>query len=106
MKKALSIKISQNFEWIIIQYYSESSKLWRGFCWNFEIWAVQRIVNLVDLEKMLQNPPTLAIVAVDTAENEPLEVWRKWMKFSIHSLLNMTPGTAGIQYYYRMQSLF
>ena len=49
-------------------------KIWTIFCWNFEIWAVQRIVNLVDLEKcwkMLKNAPTLAIVAVHTEKNEP-----------------------------------
>ena len=28
----------------------------------------------VDLEKMLKNAPTLAIIAVHTAENEPLKV--------------------------------
>ena len=27
---------------------------------------------------MLQNAPTLAIVAVDTAENEPLKICMKW----------------------------
>ena len=28
-----------------------SSKFWMGFRWNFEIWAVQKYENLVDLEK-------------------------------------------------------
>ena len=43
------------------------------FCWNFEIWAVQKYENLVDLEKskMLQKEYLVTIVAVDTAENEP-----------------------------------
>ena len=27
------------------------AKIWTFFCWNFEIWAVQRNANLVDLEK-------------------------------------------------------
>ena len=37
---------------------------------------VQRIVNLVDIEKdlVLLNVSSLAIVAVDTAENEPSKV--------------------------------
>ena len=26
-------------------------KIWTVFCWNFEIWAVQKYENLVDLEK-------------------------------------------------------
>ena len=49
---------------------------------------MQKYVNLVDLEKskMLKNAPTLAIVAVDTAENEPLKISLKnvddfWLKF-------------------------
>ena len=37
---------------------------------------MQKYFNLVDLEKrMLINATTLAIVAVRTAENEPLKVW-------------------------------
>ena len=47
---------------------------------------MQRIVNLVDLEKillMLKNAPTLAIVAVHTEENEPLKIWG-----DLFSLLN------------------
>ena len=35
--------------WIFI--YSILPKLWRLFCWNFEIWAVQKYVHLVDLVK-------------------------------------------------------
>ena len=47
------------------------------FLWNFEVWAVRRQRNLVDLEKSWNflNASFLAIVAVDTAENEPLKVW-------------------------------
>ena len=41
---------------------------------HFESGAVQRHANLVDLEKSEKNAPTLAIVAVDTAENEPLKI--------------------------------
>ena len=38
---------------------------------------MQRYADLVDLEKnqMLQNAPTLAIVAVHTEEIEPLKIW-------------------------------
>ena len=35
---------------------------------------MQKYENLVDLRKMLKNAPTLTIVAVHTAENEPLKV--------------------------------
>jgi hypothetical protein len=43
---------------------------------NIEFGAVQRVSNIVlsRSRKMLQNAPTLAIVAVDTAENEPSKV--------------------------------
>ena len=41
---------------------------------KFEFGAVQRNANLVELEKTLQNASFLAIVAVDTAQNEPSKV--------------------------------
>ena len=41
-------------------------------CW---VRAVQKNADLLDLEKMLNNAPILAVAGVDTAENEPLEVW-------------------------------
>ena len=59
------------------------------FGWNFEIWAVQKYLNLVDLVKSFpfplflnmffqqdpySNEYLLANIGVDTAENEPLEV--------------------------------
>ena len=40
------------------------------FSSNFEFGAVRKRENLVDLEKCEKNAPFLAIVAVDTAENE------------------------------------
>ena len=45
---------------------------------DVEVWAVQMYVNLVDLVK---SSPTItkylfAKVGVDTAENEPLTIWR------------------------------
>ena len=43
------------------------------FSRNFEVLAVQKYATLVNLEKMLQNASFLAIVAVDTAENERLK---------------------------------
>ena len=59
------------------------------FGWNFEIWAVQKYVrrinvNLVDLVKSFSNEYLLAKIGVDTAENEPLKVWRT-IQFIIHS---------------------
>ena len=50
--------------------------------WNFEIWAVQKYVNLVSRQE-LSNEYLLAKIGVDTAENEPLEVWGK-IQFIIH----------------------
>ena len=51
---------------------------------------MQKHENLVesDLEnsKMLQNEPLVAIVAVDTAENEPLKVWGRFHSFFIRLL--------------------
>ena len=41
-------------------------------CW---VRAVQKNADLLDLEKMLNNAPILAVGGVDTAEKEPLEVW-------------------------------
>ena len=41
----------RKFEWIEFWIDSFLPKLWRLFCWNFEIWAVQKYVNLVDLVK-------------------------------------------------------
>jgi hypothetical protein len=48
--------------------------------------AVQKNVDRIDLEKMLQNDPSLAIVAVHTAENEPLKLWGYSFSFSVTSL--------------------
>ena len=37
--------------WIFISPIKFLLKSWRLFCWNFEIWAVQKYVHLVDLIK-------------------------------------------------------
>ena len=54
----------------------ENAKKKTDFCWNIEVWAVQKHVNLVDLAKSF---PTsrylLAEFSFDAAENEPLEIW-------------------------------
>ena len=47
------------------------------FGWYFEIWAVQKYVNLVDLVKSFPTSIYWQKIGVDTAENEPLEVWEK-----------------------------
>ena len=55
-------KISSKFRWEIAFFMKKSeisieisifnlAKLWLIFLWNFEVWAVQRYANLVDLEK-------------------------------------------------------
>ena len=46
---------------------------------------MQRIANLV-FRKILKNAPTLAIVAVDTEENEPVKIWHDLFSYSVHSL--------------------
>ena len=53
------------------------------FDWIFEIGAVRRNANLVDLEKMQKNDYLIAKFGVDTAENEPLQVWGV-IQFNIH----------------------
>ena len=42
---------------------------------EFEFEAMQRYVNLVDLEKCSKNNYLLAKISADTAENEPAKVW-------------------------------
>ena len=44
MKKCWKLAILQKFK-------QKFEKSLTNFCWNFEIWAAQRIANLVDLEK-------------------------------------------------------
>ena len=69
--------------WIFI--YSILPKLWRLFCWNFEIWAVQKYVHLVDLVKSfptniyLQN---LASIQPRTSLSKFGEIF-KWINYSI-----------------------
>ena len=66
---------------------NKSTKRHTKFCWNIEIWAMQKRANLVDLVKsfltsILNN--SLAKFGFDTAKNEPLKVWRKfgiWTEF-------------------------
>ena len=69
--------------------YSKMTKLWRLFCWNFEIWAVQKYENLVD-PRSLKNEYLDAKIGVDTAENEPSKVspacLRAWRAPSINYL--------------------
>ena len=47
----------------------------------FEFGAVQRFVNLVDLEKCCKMTIWLLSLAVHTAENKPLKVCQKLAKF-------------------------
>ena len=57
-----------------IQFFIRE-KMLTIFGWNFEIWAVQKYVNLVDLVKSFQTSIyyLLAKIDFDTAENEPLK---------------------------------
>ena len=56
-KIPIFMRFSWNLNWINYSTYSKMTKLWRLFCWNFEIWAVQKYENLVDLE----NPEKMSI---------------------------------------------
>ena len=49
-KIAVVMSKLRKFEWIGCSFFQILPKLWL-FCWIFEIWAVQKYVNLVDLEK-------------------------------------------------------
>ena len=62
------------------------AKLLTIFYKKIEFGAVQKDVNLVDLEnsKMLQNEYLFAKFGFDTAENEPLKVWGL-IQFNIQS---------------------
>ena len=52
------------------------------FGWKFEIWAMQKYVNLVDLVKSF--PMNIFLQNLASAESEPLKVWGK-SQFIIHS---------------------
>ena len=49
-----------------------------------KVGVLQKCVDLVDLVKSFQTKIYLQKIGVDTAENEPLEVWGK-IQFIIHS---------------------
>ena len=76
-----SIKISQKnhqihwpkSEWNEISFHS-GQKVWLFF---LEFWGASgaKAKKSCRARKTLKNEPTLAIVAVDTEENEPLKVW-------------------------------
>ena len=70
-KIAFSNKILWNFEWTIIQNYPN----WDAFF--AEILKSERAKECKSCRsrKMVKNATTLAIVAVHTAENEPLKIW-------------------------------
>ena len=72
-----NLKSGRKREWKLI-FHFHSGKNLDGFCWNFEIWEVQKFENLVDLEKPEKWVLQLILDAkngVDTAENEPSKVW-------------------------------
>ena len=48
--------------------------IWLKILRNFGFRAVERVLNLVDLEKMLKNEYLDAKIGVDTEENEPSKV--------------------------------
>ena len=58
-------------------------------CEIFEIAAVQKDANLVELEKMLSNAYFLAKFRFDTAENEPAKNLQNFVKFQKCQLDNL-----------------
>ena len=42
---------------------------------DFKLGAVQKRINLADLEKCCKASLTVATIGFDTAENEPLKAW-------------------------------
>ena len=56
--------------------YSFAQNVWRFSTEFVEIGAVQKYVNLVDLEKCCKmNTYLVATIGFDDADNEPLKVW-------------------------------
>ena len=49
-------------------------KRFTSFCEYFDLGAVRRYVNLVDLEKCLKDKYLVAKIGFDTEENEPSKV--------------------------------
>ena len=57
------------------------TKLWRLFGWNFEIWAVQRYVHLVDLVKRFPTNIYLQKSASIQPRTSPAKICKKFVKF-------------------------
>ena len=62
---------------------------WTNIGWLVEVWVVPKYANIVDLVKSFQKSIyvyssiyLLAKFGVDTAENGPLKVCKKWAKGS------------------------
>ena len=62
-------------KWNFISFHFTPAKKFDGFL--LEFWGVSgaKAKKSCKARKMLKNEATLAIVAVDTGENEPLKVW-------------------------------
>ena len=64
----------KHFSWSICQKIVKNQKM---YCWNFAknwAWSGAKGFECCRSRKIWKNAPTLAIVAVDTAENEPSKV--------------------------------
>ena len=76
-KSSKSVENSmKNVEKIMIfaEFWPNVRKSFTKFCSNFEMGAVQRIANLVDLDKCLKNEYLVAKIGFDTEGNEPSKV--------------------------------
>ena len=58
------------------------AKKWRFFCWKIEFWAVQKYVNLVDLEKCWKMTIWLQ---KSVSIQQRTSLWKFWRYSSIYS---------------------
>jgi len=70
-----------------MKFHFHSGKSLEGFLLKFWDLSGAKECKSCRSRKMLQNEPLVAIVTVDTAENEPLKVWGDFIHFSFVSLI-------------------
>ena len=114
--REILIKFHQNFaekwpnsltkvgmKWNFISFHFIPAKKFDGFL--LEFWGVSgaKAKKSCRARKMLKNEPTLAIVAVDTGENEPLKVWGVSFHYFNRILRDMTKATTLKRWQFHLQ---
>ena len=74
-----------------MEFHFHSGKKLDGFSLKFWDLSGAKVWKSCRSRKTWKNEYLVAIVAVDTAENEPLKVWGDFIPFSIRLLINLTP---------------